>query len=174
MILIALGANLATDQFGPPERGLDAALGALERAGIHTIKRSQWYRSAPIPPATEPWFVNGMISAETTLEARALMASLLAIEAEFGRQRSEPGAARTLDLDLIDYHGRVLQQTGRHSGPPLILPHPRLAERAFVLVPLHEIAPNWHHPKTGASVSSLLAALPAGQAIEPLAPEAGS
>jgi 2-amino-4-hydroxy-6-hydroxymethyldihydropteridine diphosphokinase len=167
MILIALGANLSTDRHGPPEQGLDAAVDALAAVDIQTVARSRWYRSAPIPPAIEPWFVNGVIKVETAHEPRALMASLLAVEAAFGRERGDPGAARTLDLDLIDYHGRVTQQTGRHSGPALILPHPRLAERAFVLLPLSEVAPNWRHPATGASIATMLDALPPGQALEP-------
>ena len=170
MILIALGANLATARFGPPAEGLDAALGALADSGIRTTLRSRWYRSAPLPPARGPEFVNGVIRVESGLSPVPLMARLLAVEAEFGRRRSIAGAARPLDLDLLDYHGRIVRHAGDDSGPALVLPHPRLTERAFVLAPLIEVAPHWRHPETGASAASLLAAVAAEQAVEPLSP----
>ena len=171
MILIALGANLPTARHGTPARALDAALDALAGAGIRTAARSRWYRSAPVAPATGRWFVNGVIGVETTLPPRPLIARLLAVEAGFGRRRSGAGVARPLDLDLLDYHGRIARHAADGGGPALILPHPRLARRAFVLVPLAEIAPAWRHPATGAAVASLLAAVPPGQFVEPLAPE---
>ncbi len=168
MILIALGANLPTARHGTPAQALDAALDALSEAGIRTVARSRWYRSAPVPPAAGPWFVNGVVRVETTLPPRPLMARLLAVETGFGRRRGAAGAARPLDLDLLDYHGRIARYAADDGGPALILPHPRLAGRAFVLVPLAEAAPEWRHPVTGAAVASLLAALAPGQIVEPL------
>ena len=170
MILIALGANLPTARHGPPARGLDAALAALAEAGVRTAARSRWYRSAPLPPAAGPWFVNGVARVETALTPRALMACLLAVEAGFGRRRRAPGAARPLDLDLLDYHGRIMRCGAGAGKPALTLPHPRLAHRAFVLAPLAEMAPAWRHPETGATAAALLAALPPGQRAEPLEP----
>ena len=171
MILVALGANLATVRFGTPAEGLDAALDVLADHGIRIAARSRWYRSAPAPPATGRWFVNGVIRVETTLAPVPLMARLLLIEAAFGRRRSVAGADRPLDLDLLDYHGRIVEHAGDDSGPALVLPHPRLGERAFVLAPLIEVAPGWRHPASGATGASLLAALTGGeQAIEPLSP----
>ena len=183
MILIALGANLPTTRHGTPARGLDAALGALADCGIRPRARSRWYRSAPLPPSGGPWFVNGVIRVETALAPVPLMARLLEVEAGFGRRRSVEGASRTLDLDLLDYHGRIVDHAGgeaasagdsgshgRGGGPALVLPHPRLARRAFVLAPLIEVAPDWRHPLTGASAVSLLAAVAAQQSVEPLSP----
>ena len=170
MILVALGANLPTARFGTPAQGLDAALDALAAAGIRTAARSRWYRSAPLPPARGPWFVNGVIRVETALAPVPLMARLLAVEEEFGRHRSAAGASRPLDLDLLDYDGRTVDRAGDRDGPALVLPHPRLAGRAFVLAPLVEVAPAWRHPATGASAASLLAAVAAEQSVEPLSP----
>lgn len=169
MILIALGANLPTARFGPPAQGLDAALEALAERGIRSAARSRWYRSAPAPPATGPWFVNGVIRAETALAPVPLMACLLEVESAFGRRRSVAGADRPLDLDLLDHHGRILDRAGDEGGPALVLPHPRLAERAFVLVPLLEMAPDWRHPVSGAGAAALLEALASTQAVEPIA-----
>ena len=170
MILVALGANLPTARHGTPAEGLDAALSVLAEHGVRSVARSRWYRSAPMPPADGPWFVNGVVRVETTLSAVSLMGRLLAVEAAFGRERSVAGAARPLDLDLVDYDGQVLRREAGDDGPALILPHPRLAERAFVLAPLVEVAPDWRHPVTGATATSLLAAVAAEQTLEPLPP----
>ena len=169
MILVALGANLPTARHGSPAEGLDAALTVLAEHGVRPVARSRWYRSAPVPPSEGPWFVNGVVRVETTLSPVPLMTRLLAVEAAFGRTRSVAGAARPLDLDLLDYGGQVIHHDGG-DGPALVLPHPRLAERAFVLAPLIEVAPDWRHPVTGASVATLLAAVADQQALEPLPP----
>ena len=168
MILVALGANLPTARYGPPAEGLDAALAVLADGGIRPVARSRWYRSAPLPPASGPWFVNGVVRVETALPPVPLMERLLAVESAFGRRRGVAGASRPLDLDLLDYDGRVVDRAGGRAGPALILPHPRLAQRAFVLAPLVEVAPDWRHPVTGATAVSLLAAVAAAQRVEPL------
>ena len=170
MILVALGANLPTARHGTPAQGLDAALCALAGLGVRTVARSRWYRSAAMPPASGPWFVNGVIRVETALAPVPLMARLLLVEREFGRRRSVDGAARPLDLDLLDYHGRIVRRAGDRNEPALVLPHPRLARRAFVLAPLIEVAPEWRHPVSGATATSLLAAVAAEQTVEPLSP----
>jgi 2-amino-4-hydroxy-6-hydroxymethyldihydropteridine diphosphokinase len=87
------------------------------------------------------------------LSPAALLTLLHEVEASFGRKRAEPNAPRTLDLDILDYEGRVEQ------GPP-VLPHPRMAGRAFVLLPLRDVAPDWRHPVSGQSISDLISALP--------------
>src|SRR5262245_1535217 len=112
----------------------------MEAAGIGIGACCGWYWSATVPPCDQAWFVNAVASLATVLAARQLLAVLQAIETRFGRVRGEPNAARVIDLDLLDYHAQRIE-----SGP-LILPHPRLHRRRFVLVPLAEIAPDWRHP----------------------------
>jgi 2-amino-4-hydroxy-6-hydroxymethyldihydropteridine diphosphokinase len=160
MQLIGLGANLPSAA-GAPLETLEAALTALAAEGVSLLGRSPWYRSAPLPAAAQPWFVNGVAVLATTLAPPALLARLHAIEARFGRVRRERNAPRPLDLDLLDYDGLI-----RSEAP--VLPHPRLHERAFVLLPLRDVAPAWRHPVSGRSVTELIERLPAGQAIERL------
>jgi 2-amino-4-hydroxy-6-hydroxymethyldihydropteridine diphosphokinase len=135
---------------------------------------SRWYRSPAFPAGSGPDYVNGVISVVTELSPEALLEGLHSIETELGRQRNTRWGARTLDLDLIDFAGRIVpdldhyriwaeasprkQQT--EAPDRLILPHPRMQDRAFVLVPLRDVAPDWHHPVSGLSVDALIAALP--------------
>jgi len=158
MILIALGANLPSAA-GTPPATLAAALAALAAAGIELERRSPWYRSAPVPAGDQPWFVNGVAAVATSLGPVELLAELHRVEAQFGRIRRTRNEPRPLDLDLLDYDGLV-----RDRAP--VLPHPRLTERAFVLLPLGDVAPGWRHPVSGAGLAQLIAALPPGQEIE--------
>lgn len=157
-VFIALGANLDHPVLGGPRATLEAALAALGDHAIKVVARSRWYRTRPVPVSDQPWFVNGVAEVETDLDAPALLALLHEIEADFGRVRGVPNAARTLDLDLIDFRGHVAD-----GGAGPVLPHPRMAERAFVLLPLADIAPNWRHPVSGLSLNEMIAALPADQ-----------
>lgn len=161
MILIAVGSNLPVPGFGTPAEICAKALARLDSMGIRIVATSRFYETAPVPLSDQPWYVNGVAAVETGLDAAALLASLHQVEQEFGRVRRERNEARVLDLDLIDYHGVVA------AGPP-ILPHPRMAERAFVLLPLRDIDPHWQHPVGGRRVEDLIAALPPDQAIRPL------
>ncbi|MGH6947127.1 MAG: 2-amino-4-hydroxy-6-hydroxymethyldihydropteridine diphosphokinase [Kiloniellales bacterium] len=163
MILIALGSNLSS-RFGPPRATLEAALDRLVQRGVEVKRRSRWYTSRPVPVSDQPWFVNGVAEVESDRAPEALLALLHEIEAEFGRERRDKNEARVLDLDLLDYHGLVTDPRGRPA-----LPHPRLAERAFVLLPLAGLAPEWRHPLSGRSAGELAATLPPGQEIEALA-----
>jgi 2-amino-4-hydroxy-6-hydroxymethyldihydropteridine diphosphokinase len=162
VIVIGLGSNLSAPGFASPLATLAAALAHLPALGIAVVSRSRWYLSEPVPASTQPWYVNGVAIVETRLAPLALLSVLLALEARFGRRRSVPNAARTLDLDLLDYNGR------RFATGPLSLPHPRLHERRFVLAPLAEVAPAWRHPRSHRSAVELLARLPPGQQLRVL------
>ncbi len=154
MILIGLGANLPSPEHGPPQATLAAALEALDAHGAKTLRRSPWYESAPEPPSGQPWYVNAVAEVESRLAPQALLAALLNVEAGFGRVRGARNAPRMVDLDLLDYRGLV---TGPGEKPEL--PHPRLHERAFVLLPLRDLAPGWRHPASGRTVEALIRAL---------------
>lgn len=167
MILIGLGANLPS-RFGPPEATLAAALERIGREDAAVVARSRFWRTRPVPDDGAPWYVNAVAALATALGPETLLAALLGIEAEFGRVRTYRNAPRLLDLDLLAYRDL------RRDGPePPLLPHPRLQERAFVLLPLAEIAPAWRHPRSGRSIAELIAALPPDQTAEPVAALAG-
>lgn len=159
-IYIGLGANLPSAA-GSPVETLEAALVDIAATGIRLVRRSPWYESAPVPRADDqPWYVNGVIEVATTLDPASLLAVLQRFEAESGRVRSVANAPRPLDLDIIAYGDQV------NAGPnPPLLPHPRMAERAFVLLPLQAIAPDWRHPTLGRTVAELIRDMPPGQEI---------
>jgi len=128
---IALGANL-----GDPQRALQDAIAAIGGLPLTTLRRaSRFYRSAPVD-AVGPDYLNAVVEVETLLTAPDLLRQLLALEAQAGRERPHRNAPRTLDLDLL------LFGVGRIESPALTVPHPRMRERAFVLLPLAEIAPD--------------------------------
>lgn len=153
MAYIGMGANLPSAA-GSPEATLVAAAERLGMLGRVT-RRSSLYSTEPVGYADQPRFLNAVAGLETDLSAGKLLAGLLRIEREFGRDRSAgiQNGPRTLDLDLLLYGAEVIQTA------ELIVPHPRLGERAFVLVPLNEIAPQMVDPVHRATVKELLAKL---------------
>jgi 2-amino-4-hydroxy-6-hydroxymethyldihydropteridine diphosphokinase len=157
MIVIALGANLPSP-LGPPAETLTQVLSLLAQRSITIERQSGFYRTAAWPDPNDPPFINAVASIRTALAPADLLELLHDVERLCGRERGTPNAPRTLDLDIIDYEGRV------ESGPP-VLPHPRMHTRLFVLCPLREIAPGWCHPISGLSVSQLIAALPASEVL---------
>ena len=143
-VAIALGSNL-----GPSQQILEQSLTQLaQMPGLCLIAVSAWYETLPVGPQ-QPNYLNGCAVLETQLNPEALLARLQAIEQQFGRVRTEKWGPRTLDLDLLLYGQR------QYQSPTLTIPHPYLTERAFVLIPLAEIAPTWQEPKTGQTILQL-------------------
>ena len=160
-VIVALGGNLARDG-APVQAALEAALQRFPEEGMEVVKRSGWWRSAAWPDPTAPPYLNGVALVRTALAPEAVMQTLLRIETAFGRRRSQPNAPRTLDLDLIAYGREVSARAG------LVLPHPRAAERRFVMGPLAQIAPDWRHPVLGETAAVLASAAKAGADATPL------
>ena len=170
MIVIALGGNVR-GRHGGPRRTLRWALERLDEEPVRLLRASRLWRCAPFGPVAQPPFINAVAIIETTLSPRALMRFLKRLENEAGRRRGPRWGPRALDLDLIDYRGLVRRPTaagGQARGLAahamqrrgLMLPHPGIAERAFVLAPLAEVAACWRHPVTGRSAEQMLSALP--------------
>ena len=150
---IGLGANLP-GAAGSPEATLAASMPRIEALG-RLVARSSLYSTQPVGYANQPRFVNAVVALQTELAPRALLNKLLAIEREFGRDRSSgiPNGPRTLDLDILLFGDQIV------SEPDLEIPHPRLSARAFVLVPLAEIAPHAVDPTSGSTMGQLLQSL---------------
>jgi len=147
-VFIGLGANIPS-RAGTPGQTLRGALKALAAAGLEIMAISPFYETAAWPDPKEPAYMNGVAAVRTRLQPLALMTLLHEVETAFGRTRSVANAARTLDLDLLDYGGQILEGV-------ITLPHPRLAERRFVLEPLRDIYPAWRHPISGRNINEML------------------
>lgn len=171
--LIAFGGNLPSD-LGPPIRTIQAALARLMDHGVTVSKVSRFYQTPCFPAGAGPDFVNGCATLSCDLSPRELLGTLHRIEAAFGRERRERWAGRTLDLDLLaigdmvlpdaqiqsEWQNLPLEEQMRRAPDQLILPHPRLQDRGFVLVPLADVAPDWRHPILGKTVLEMRDALP--------------
>ena len=132
-------------------------MAALDGAGMRVAARSSVWLTAPVPVSDQPWYHNAVVRVETAQSPYALLETLQGIENEFGRVRTVRNAPRVIDLDLIAYNDNVLDR------PELIVPHPRMHQRGFVLLPLRELAPDWVHPVSGARLADMIAALPVDQ-----------
>ncbi len=146
LVLIGIGANL-----GDPVGSIREAVEKLrENPRITLLRCSSLYRTEPVGKAEQDWFVNGVIQCGTSLEPEQLLLELQATEHKFGRVRRERWGPRTLDLDILAFGELILEREG------LTIPHPRLHERRFVLIPLHEILPHWRHPRLRRTCHELL------------------
>ncbi len=173
---IALGSNLACGELSS-EMLIKVAFFRIPNDFIRLKATSSLYHTPCIPAGAGPDYVNAAALVETTLDAASLLAHLHEVEHAFARRRESRWAARTLDLDLIDFGGEIqpdhatwqawhdlsFEEQRTQVPDQLILPHPRLQDRAFVLAPLSEILPAWRHPVLGRTAAELMAALPAGE-----------
>jgi 2-amino-4-hydroxy-6-hydroxymethyldihydropteridine diphosphokinase len=180
--LVALGANMPA-QGASPQDGVTRAMDRIAARTGTAVRRSRLWRTPAFPPGSGPPFVNAAAALDWSGTAHALLALLHDIEREFGRTRQARWEARIMDLDLLALGDLVLPDRAEFrrwaaldtaaaaSVTPdrLIVPHPRLSERGFVLAPLAEVAPDWRHPVSGRTTAEMLAALPAS-ALDGVAP----
>ena len=152
-IIIAVGGNLYSEDGLHPVEVCTKAINTLVKHSIIVEKKSKWYSSQPIPKSNQPNFFNCVILASSNLSEYDVLKSLHQIENNFGRKRNLINEARTIDLDLIDYSSKVLQNN------IITIPHPRAHLRKFVMGPLSEIYPNWIHPILKVNVYQILKCL---------------
>jgi len=147
LIYLSLGSNL-----GNRAANLERAIEALSEVGVRILRRSSIYETEPVDFLAQPWFLNCVVEAETSLDPRQLLEALQAIECKLGSRKLVPRGPRIIDLDVLFYDTAEMHEAG------IEIPHPRLAERRFVLVPLIELAPELWHPVLRATAAELLAA----------------
>ena len=150
MIYIGIGSNLNGKNNETPLQNCKKALVELKKE-VNICKISSWYKSEPIPVSNQPWFINGVIEISTDKSLLDLLEFILSIEKVFGRVREKKNEARILDLDIIDYKKKILYIKNK-----LIIPHPRMHERSFVLQPLSELNPKWMHPIKKKGIKELI------------------
>ena len=155
-IYLSLGSNI-----GERAENIARAVAALAALGVRVVKRSALYETEPVEFLAQDWFLNGVVEVETELSPGELMRALLEIERAMGRERVLPKGPRIIDMDIL-LNGSLLVREA-----DLEIPHPRMAERRFVLVPLTEIAPSARHPVLKKSVAELLAVTPDGSEVRP-------
>jgi len=153
-VLLGLGANIS-GTWGRPQQTLARALAELSQLGLEPLARSRLVRSRPVGGGRQPDFLNAVVMIEARLPPAALLRRLKQLERAAGRRPGRRWGPRPLDLDILDYAGRRLGWPGG-QGSRLTLPHPDMHRRAFVLAPLIEVAPHWHHPVFGATAQALL------------------
>ena len=164
MIYLAFGGNVSALYHGQiltVSQTFRHVLEVLDTHGITPIKASSIWKSPAWPDASQPAYLNAVLSVQTDLKPLSLLGHLKNIEQKFGRKQSRRNANRPLDLDILDYQGRVM------NHKKLQLPHPRMLERAFVLFPLAEVSPNWHDPIKKRAITDWIARLEL-HSVEPL------
>lgn len=177
--LIALGANLSSP-YGTPRQTLERALELLEREGVQVVRLSRWYSTPAWPPGAGPNYTNAAVEIDYQHSARNLLSILQSVENELGRIRSDDPSqrwsARVCDLDLISFESMVapglvawrdaMALAAKEPLPDLVLPHPRMHSRVFVLAPMSDIAPDWRHPVLRKTVLEMIDDLPEDERIQ--------
>lgn len=160
MIWIAIGGNVPGCWGAPPD-AFDRTLDELERFGLTVARRSGLYLTRPVGRTGQPDFLNAVFGLRGSIAPISLLRLLKRLEAQAGRRSNERWGPRPLDLDILDFGGRTIgRPTSRRRRGALVLPHPELTGRGFVLVPLVEVASKWHHPRLGVSAETLLKRAP--------------
>lgn len=160
-IFIALGANLPS-LYGMPGETFGHTIGCLQRLGFTVNSLARIYETRAIGPGLQKHYYNSVVVLEGDMPPARLLMEIKRIERNAGRKLGRTWGPRCLDIDILDYKGRILPaRTRRRERGSLVLPHPHLHERAFVLIPLLDVAPAWRHPVLGKTARALLTALPA-------------
>jgi len=156
--MIGVGSNI-----GPATENCEKAISLINKSGTtKVIAQSSLYQSEPVGKTDQPWFINAAIEVDTTLTPEELLTFLINIEQEFGRIRDEKWGPRVIDLDILDYDGRII------NSRTLTLPHPEMTGRRFVLEPLSEIAGTTIHPLRNKTIQDLLKELPQDPVVKKL------
>jgi len=157
LVYFCLGSNL-----GDRKANLEFGISGLKEAGVEIVRRSSLYETEPVELEDQPWFLNQVVAGRTSLPPRALLAACKRIERDAGRREAVRFGPRVLDIDVILYKGMVVH------APELVIPHPRMLNRRFVLIPLLEIAPDIRDPETGVALAQVLAGLDEGKKVAKL------
>jgi 2-amino-4-hydroxy-6-hydroxymethyldihydropteridine diphosphokinase len=181
--LVAVGSNLPNGEDCPLVT-VEKASDVIKNESVRLVRKSECYATTAFPEGTGPDYINACWKLETVLGSDDLLTHLHAVEGQFSREREERWGARTLDIDLLSLGHEILPDTDTHAlwremplekqssltPDELVLPHPRIQDRPFVLVPLHDIAPDWRHPVTGLTTTEMLRGFPKSEidAIKPV------
>lgn len=160
MIIIAVGSNLSGAWSDTPYGMCQRAVQRLSIKLQCSIRQSLWYQTSPIPPSSQPLYINGAIAFDLDIQPIILLNILNEMEADAGRLRQKINEARPLDLDILEVNSQIIE-----DSPKLIVPHPRMHQRGFVLYPLRDIDPEWMHLISRKSVEQLILELPRDQEV---------